>query len=82
MALHTKYDELVKSLREGSQTARGARSNDVLLAADAIEELVTEMISLRATFELMVDDADDMNRIGAGVNAARIGRLLQLKETE
>lgn len=77
MALKTKYTELVERLWESD--AASALTNE---AARAIEELVCEMLGLRATFELMVDDADDMNRIGAGVSEARIRRLLQIKETE
>jgi hypothetical protein len=83
MALETKYTALVEKLRNQAHERPGRMNPlDVLLAADAIEETVNELIALQASLELMVDDADDMNRIGAGINTSRIRKLLQLKETE
>lgn len=80
--LETKYTALVEKLRKQAHERPGRMNPlDVLLAADALEETVNELINLQATLDLMVDDADDMNRVGAGVSAARIRKLLQLKET-
>ena len=75
--IKTKYTELVEQL--WASDAASVLTNQ---AARAIEELVGELLSARATFDLMIDDADDMNRIGAGVSEARIRRLLQIEETE
>ena len=75
--IKTKYTELVEQL--WASDSASAMTNQ---AARAIEELVNEMIAVRAALEMMVDDVDDMNRIGAGIYEARIRKILQLKETE
>jgi len=80
VALETKYTALVDKLRQEAEMGP-VHPMDAIAAADALEETVNELINLQATLELMVNDDADMNRVGAGVSAARIRKLLQLKET-
>ena len=73
MALVTKFDSLISSLRE----------DDNHDAADAMHEMIRYLIDARAAFDLLEKTStDDMAVIAGGVNMAMIDRFLELKETE